>query len=137
MTGKGTATYDREYILPLALGAVTAVLLHAVLIPSAARAVALGEARKANLSVVSITAPADAEADSVIELSFVVSNVGQAGARFGWQDRVYLSLDNSISADDRLLATLGHADTLRVGKRYQATCPLRIPPRVELIDKPK
>ena len=131
MTVKGPVTYDREYILPLALGAVTAVLLHVVLMPSAARAIALGEVRKANLSVVSITAPDDAEAGSVIDLSFVVSNIGEAGARFGWQDRVYLSLDNSISADDRLLATLDHVDTLRVDKSYQATCPLRIPQRVQ------
>ena len=123
--------YDREYILPLVLGAVTAVLLHVVLMPSAARAVALGELRKANLSVVSITAPADAEAGSMIDLSFVVSNTGEAGARFGWQDRVYLSLDNSISADDRLLTTLDHVDTLRVDKSYQTTCALRIPPRVQ------
>ena len=123
-------THDREYILPLVLGAVTAVLLHFVLMPSAARAIALGQVRQAHLSVVSMTAPTNAEAGSVIDLSFVVSNIGQAGARFGWQDRVYLSFDNSISADDRLLTTLDHVDTLRVDKSYQTTCPLRIPARV-------
>ena len=123
--------HDREHILPLALGALAAVVLHVVLAPLAARAFSLGDGRVQDLRIVAVTAPSRAEAGDVIELSFTVNNAGQAAARFGWQDRVYLSDDESISADDRLVTTLSRTDPLPPGTSYQMTAPVRIPARMQ------
>ena len=58
-----------------------------------------------DLRVESVRAPPSANFGAAIEVSWTVRNVGSDPAREGWSDRVWLSLDPSLSLDDTLLLT--------------------------------
>ena len=57
-----------------------------------------------------------------INVEFDVINQGTAATNVpNWIDRVYLSLDNEISADDLVIDTLDNGSALESGKRYPST----------------
>ena len=122
---------DREYILPLTLGVVFAVALHIFCLPLAARALAVGERPRPDLRVSVVQAPRQAMAGGTVDVSFTVVNAGAVAARYGWADRVYLSADATLSADDRLLATRDSTTPLRPGEWYEAVAAVPLPQRVQ------
>lgn len=58
---------------------------------------------------------------STIALSWTVSNAGFGSANGTWQDSVYLSSDNLLSADDQLLITTQGSTPLTTGDAYAKT----------------
>src|SRR5439155_3108090 len=54
-------------------------------------------------------------------------NVGTAAAPGDWVDRVYLSRDTTVSADDRLLGTLRHSGGLAASAVYDASAIFALP----------
>ncbi|MEM8601011.1 MAG: CARDB domain-containing protein, partial [Bacteroidota bacterium] len=86
----------------------------------------------ADLTVTAIEAPATAVGRSEIEVAWTVTNTGNAGTRSPqWEDAVYLSRDDSISADDALLGRFANPTALGPGDRYRQTARVTIPVRVQ------
>ncbi len=79
----------------------------------------------------SIQAPVQIDGGGVLTVGFEVINQGAvptSGAH--WRDRVYLSLDNKLSQDDRLLGDMENVTALGLGDRYRTqtdtvTIPIR------------
>ena len=63
-----------------------------------------------DLTVASVTAPLNAVSADTIDVGWHVKNVGTAQASADWVDRVYLSLDTTVSSGDRLLGSVTHTD---------------------------
>src|SRR5205807_767118 len=62
-----------------------------------------------DLQVTSATGPAVVSAGSTAQVDFTVINQGSVPTDTPfWNDKVYLSLDNTWSYDDRLVATVGN-----------------------------
>ncbi|MEL6770952.1 MAG: CARDB domain-containing protein, partial [Bacteroidota bacterium] len=86
----------------------------------------------ADLAVAAVEAPATAVGRSEIELAWTVTNTGNAGTRSPqWEDAVYLSRDDSISADDALLGRFANPTALGPGDRYRQTARVTIPVRIQ------
>ena len=78
-----------------------------------------------DLQVLSVSAPAEAQAGGTVSLTFTVVNQGTVPANGQWTDRVYLSLDTTIGSGDLLLGSYGNQTALTpgpgAGSSYQTT----------------
>ena len=76
-----------------------------------------------DLQVESVTpAAASFQAGGTLGLQFVVINQGTVATTTPhWTDNVYLSVDNTFSADDILLGSLGNQSALQPGQSYLST----------------
>jgi hypothetical protein len=84
-----------------------------------------------DLSVVSVTSPADGYSGQPMDLSWTVTNRGPATAEGTWYDSVYLSQDPQFEPD--LDTYIGYAErptTLTNGQSYTQTARLEIPAEV-------
>lgn len=73
-----------------------------------------------DLQVKEIAAPTKISAGGTIALDYAVINQGTVATNTpNWQDKVYLSLDNTISADDILLGDLTNSAALGAGESYR------------------
>ena len=82
-----------------------------------------------DLELTSATAPSWAVVNDVIEVTYIVTNVGVPPAEANWYDRVLLSDDEAVSTGDRTLATQWVDDQtpLVPGAAYQMTLQVTIP----------
>src|SRR5206468_1742233 len=82
-----------------------------------------------DLRVTAVGLPATALADHPLTVTYTVANRGATETPNGfWTDRVYLSTDPTLSADDLLLADQTHFGTLPPDQEYQATATGKLPP---------
>ncbi|MCA9139962.1 MAG: carboxypeptidase regulatory-like domain-containing protein, partial [Planctomycetales bacterium] len=85
----------------------------------------------ADLSVVSVTAQTDAVAGSSIDIQWTVHNQGPvATVATWWFDSVYLSVDETIDADDVLLGRRQRTNPLAAGVSYDRTDSFRVPDEI-------
>jgi len=96
---------------------------------------------KADLSISSVTAPAQAGAQELVSVSWTVANTGSGGASgkyvaccasgyyYKWEDAAYLSTDAVLSADDIKFGSLMRANefNLSAGSSYSATSSFQLP----------
>src|SRR5205814_7466613 len=65
-----------------------------------------------------------------VALQFVIINQGTvATSTPTWTDKVFLSLDNKISSDDTVIASLGNGSALAPGESYQTIVPGAVIPK--------
>jgi subtilase family serine protease len=73
-----------------------------------------------DLAISLLNAPSNALASFPVTVSYRVVNEGAtATPNFSWLDRLYLSLDDKLSAEDVFLNHVGHYGQLKVGEDYQ------------------
>jgi hypothetical protein len=82
-----------------------------------------------NLSVVSYdTLIGTFYPGNFVEVRYTVENKGGLDWQNGsWKDEVYISTDQSLSADDKLLATLDNSFAVKSGNSYQERTSFRVP----------
>ena len=80
-----------------------------------------------DLRVVDITAPKSAEEGSIFDVSWTVSNVGNATAHGSWTEKVYLQEAGNSNARLILAGTFQHAEPLEAGKRYSRQETISVP----------
>ncbi|MDH4349648.1 MAG: hypothetical protein OEW56_00680, partial [Gemmatimonadota bacterium] len=72
-----------------------------------------------DLQVASITGPAVVDAGGTASIEFTVINQGSVATRVpNWTDRVYLSLDDKITADDIVVSALSNGAALAPSEQY-------------------
>lgn len=82
--------------------------------------------------IVNVVSPTGTpEAGRELDLTWSARNAGTGATSAAWSDRVYLSRDNSLSADDVLLATEAHAGVLAANEPYQPARRVRLPNGIE------
>ncbi|MCK4658828.1 MAG: hypothetical protein KAV82_04835, partial [Phycisphaerae bacterium] len=79
-----------------------------------------------DLAVTAMTAPSDAVAESTVEVTWTVENIGDATAVPYWIDAVYLSND-AVFGNDILLRTEAHATALDDQANYNVQVSVTIP----------
>jgi subtilase family serine protease len=79
-----------------------------------------------DLTVTSLTSPAEFPAGRVADIEWTVANVGGGAATGVWTDTVYLSADNA-AGNDVELARVQFDQPVAAGERYQRTVPVTIP----------
>ncbi|MEO7622362.1 MAG: CARDB domain-containing protein, partial [Gallionella sp.] len=85
----------------------------------------------ADLNITDLTIPATANAGGLANISWTVSNAGQASTQTGWTDRIVLSADGVIgNGDDVVLANVLRTTALNAGDSYTQTASVRIPTRI-------
>lgn len=72
----------------------------------------------ADLVVEDVIAPEKAKAGTAIKMSWSVLNKGPHAAQGAWLDRVYLSTDDKLDANDSLLAAIANVKPLAVNETY-------------------
>ncbi|MEM9825059.1 MAG: CARDB domain-containing protein [Planctomycetota bacterium] len=81
-----------------------------------------------DLQVVSVAAPSQAFSGQVITVDWTVSNEGTGPTRSSaWRDRVWMSADNVLDGNDRLLATRNHTGALDPAQQYSASTAVTLP----------
>lgn len=82
-----------------------------------------------DLATTAVTAPTDAEAGRLLNVSYHVDNDGAtATPNDHWTDRVYLSLDGVFDpSDDTEIGQFLHRDAIQPGEGYDVNLSLRIP----------
>ena len=83
-----------------------------------------------DLQVTSMTIPATVTAGAVVDVEWVVSNLGDAATPTGgsrWYDGVYLSLDNKLDGGDLQLGWVQNGSALAIGEQYSSYGNWRIP----------
>ena len=88
-----------------------------------------GRTNSAYLAVTQVTnpAPKDIQVGETFSASWTVANEGEVAASGRWEDRVYLSVDRFISADDLLIETREQSRTLAPGASYTETVSAAVP----------
>ena len=88
-----------------------------------------GRTDSADLSVTQVTnpSPKDIQVGETFLASWTVANEGEVDAAGSWEDRVYLSSDAFISADDLLIETREQSRTLAPGASYTETISATVP----------
>ena len=71
-----------------------------------------------DLRVTSVTAPEHVTAGTAAGIRYTISNQGPAVATGRWMDKVYLSLDGNLSADDRLVGQFENGSALATSESY-------------------
>lgn len=84
-----------------------------------------------NLSAVEIKSPPSATPDSQVDISWRINNTGVENAQGEWTDRVYLSYDETIDANDALLYEESIAADLEPDAGYWRTSTVNIPDDIE------
>ena len=75
-----------------------------------------------------ILVPPTASAGQPLPVTWTVTNTGTiATTTSSWTDKVYLSLDNSISGEDIALGSFTHSGALAAGDAYTNSVPFQIP----------
>lgn len=87
-----------------------------------------------DLVVNALAAPATANFGDTITLTWDVANLGTGSALGTWSDRLYLSSDETISEDDRLLVTEVRQNTLAPGESYTQSADLTLPLDSTVVD---
>jgi RHS repeat-associated protein len=83
-----------------------------------------------DLQITSVSGPASATAGDQVAVEWMVKNFGANQTKAGfWYDNVYLSLDTTISGDDRLLGGNGvrHTNDLNALEQYTAAETFTLP----------
>ena len=80
-----------------------------------------------DLVVKSVVAPATANFGDPIAINWEVANLGEGSALGSWRERLYLSTDDTISGDDRLLVTESSASTLAPNQTYHQSASIILP----------
>ncbi|MCP9494831.1 MAG: hypothetical protein MSG64_10295 [Pyrinomonadaceae bacterium MAG19_C2-C3] len=76
----------------------------------------------------SVIAPDTAFFDQTIRVQWQVRNVGDSSTDAGeWRDRIYLSLNQTIDAEDTLLGNISNVSYLSPGESYVAGADVRLP----------
>lgn len=83
--------------------------------------------QSADLTVTDLTAPVTAEIGSTIEITWEVTNEGHGTATQNWQDKFYLSSDETLSNDDQLLLTKSITSGLSSEGKYNQTENITLP----------
>lgn len=84
-----------------------------------------------DLRVGNLVVPDNVTAGTNAAIQYTVSNQGPLATSGRWTDRVYLSLDNTLSADDKLLGSYDNGAALAPGESYaNASASIGIPIRV-------
>ncbi len=81
-----------------------------------------------DLTVTSVTAPANIESGSNFNVSFKIMNTGggnTAGA--AWSDVIYVSTDQTLSNDDKLLTTVSNLKQLEADSSYSQSVTVSLP----------
>lgn len=82
----------------------------------------------ADLQVTNVVSPAQAFSGQRAQVSWTVTNAGQgATLETGWYDRVYLSLDGTLSGDDIDLGYVYHSGRLAAGASYTVNHSVTLP----------
>ncbi len=121
---------DRETILPLSVGFIVAVILHATVVPLGARLLTPSPLLDAALNVVDLDAPENATAGEAIQVAFTVINVGGGEAAAGGSVGLLLSNDRTPDVRDRRLGAVKVTQDLQPGEMYGAKSRLQLPGRV-------
>ncbi len=84
-----------------------------------------------DLQVTSMTVPPNVDPGGTLVVEYVVTNQSDVATTTpNWVDRVYLSVDNELNADDVLIGSLGNQSALAGQESYLAiTDPLVVPKR--------
>ncbi|MBN8490904.1 MAG: LEPR-XLL domain-containing protein, partial [Burkholderiales bacterium] len=80
-----------------------------------------------DLQAEALRAPPGAESASLVALEWEVRNVGSAALSGTWTDRVYLSRDDVLDANDRLVVEQSAARSLAIGESYVGSGSFTLP----------
>ncbi len=81
-----------------------------------------------DLQVATVVAPNTSFFDQTIQIQWTVANNGKGATNSGeWNDRIYFSLDNTVSVDDIIGGTTSNLTYLNAGESYTNTMNVRIP----------
>ncbi len=81
-----------------------------------------------DLTVSNITAPVNIESGSNFTISFKVTNIGGGGtAGAAWTDAVYVSTDQTLSVDDKILSNTNNVKQLDADSSYTKTVNVTLP----------
>ncbi|MBI2875792.1 MAG: right-handed parallel beta-helix repeat-containing protein, partial [Candidatus Tectomicrobia bacterium] len=81
-----------------------------------------------DLRVASVDAPAQAFSGQLMTLNWTVANEGPGRTlETAWYDRLFMSADDVLDGNDRVLADLFHTGTLDSGERYTGTATVTLP----------
>ncbi|MEF8723661.1 MAG: CARDB domain-containing protein [Candidatus Accumulibacter delftensis] len=80
-----------------------------------------------DLRPVLVSAPAGALSSEAIVVAWQMRNAGSSDAFGAWTDRLYLSRDATLGADDTLLGELAHGGPLATGASYDAQLQVNLP----------
>ncbi|WP_240356376.1 CARDB domain-containing protein [Myxococcus eversor] len=80
-----------------------------------------------DLKPTAFTAPTAAGGQSMVPLSWTVTNAGAGSAIPGWYDHVYLSTDATYGSGDKEVTSQGRNSSLAPGASYTATTTARLP----------
>lgn len=82
----------------------------------------------ADLIVTDLQLPAEATASQPITVSYKVKNTATGTTQSNnWKDKLYLSTDFVVSADDILIGTFNHTDSLAAGAEYADSAQVFLP----------
>ena len=81
----------------------------------------------ADLVIDRVIAPATSDSGRPVLVEWTGRNAGRATARASWVDRIYLSTDNTLSANDAVLGELPHETLLGPGSHYQGRLQVTVP----------
>ncbi|MCB1944039.1 MAG: hypothetical protein KDI53_18655, partial [Candidatus Accumulibacter sp.] len=96
----------------------------------AAATTTIGLDERPDLRVTAAIVAEHVSAGTATAIRYTIANLGAAVASGHWTDRIYLSLDATLSADDRLLGEVANAGALAPGESYASdSAPLDIPIR--------
>ncbi|MCB1491569.1 MAG: hypothetical protein KDJ77_07195, partial [Rhodobiaceae bacterium] len=85
-----------------------------------------------NLKITAVSIPPDASSGSDIDVSFTVTNIGgRAATADDWPDRVFISTDGALDAQDHLLAEFKHEGGLEAGDSYTVNGTVTLPVGIE------
>ena len=81
-----------------------------------------------DLTVSNVLAPTNIESGSIFNVSFNVSNIGGGStAGVAWSDAVYVSTDQTLSVDDKLLSTTANIKQLKADSSYTQSVSVSLP----------
>ncbi len=80
-----------------------------------------------DLVVTNIVPPATGTEGGVVELSWTVTNQGDAAVNGDWSDSVFLSIDQVLSGDDNFRGAEQQSRTLAPGESYTVTRSVELP----------
>ena len=85
-----------------------------------------------DLTVRSVSDPGSAQSGTAVTVSWIVGNDGTAEAQTSsWTDRLFLSIDDTLSADDLVLVSFEHAGPLAIGETASASLDVILPNGIE------
>ena len=87
--------------------------------------------RHADLQVTITSAPSEGNSGLPLTLGWTTRNAGTVETLRGWTDQVFFSLDDQLSADDRLLGTVAHSSPLGAGAAVDSELEVVLPADAE------